>query len=92
MARKALTKKIRFEVFKRDSFTCKYCGAKAPEAVLAVDHIEPVAKGGTNDVLNLITACQSCNAGKSDRRLSDMTVIQKRQEQLEQLQERKEQL
>ena len=92
MARKGLTKKVRFEVFKRDSFTCQYCGAKAPEAVLVVDHIEPVAKGGTNDILNLITSCHSCNAGKSDRRLSDTTVVQKRQEQLEQLQERKEQL
>jgi len=90
--RKSLTKKIRFEVFKRDCFTCKYCGSKAPEVVLVIDHIEPVSKGGTNDFLNLITACESCNAGKSDRRLSDTTIVQKRQEQLEQLQERKEQL
>lgn len=41
--RKAITKTVRFEVFKRDSFTCQYCGRKAPEAVLNVDHIKPVA-------------------------------------------------
>ena len=44
--RKALSQKIRFEVFKRDSFTCQYCGRKAPDVVLQVDHIVPVAKGG----------------------------------------------
>ncbi len=52
--RKAISKKVRFEVFKRDSFTCQYCGAKAPDVVLNCDHIEPVSKGGTNKLLNLI--------------------------------------
>ncbi|MES1934632.1 hypothetical protein T35B1_18608 [Salinisphaera shabanensis T35B1] len=92
MARRAISKKARFEVFKRDAFTCKYCGAKAPEVVLEIDHIEPVSKGGTNDILNLVTSCKACNSGKSDRRLSDATVIEQRQGQLEELQSRKEQL
>lgn len=92
MARKAISKSLRFEVFKRDSFTCQYCGAKAPEVVLHVDHIEPVSKGGTNDLLNLIAACQGCNSGKSDRRLNDDSAIVKKRTQLEELQERKEQL
>jgi hypothetical protein len=90
--RKVISKKIRFEVFKRDSFTCQYCGRKAPEIILQVDHIEPVAKGGTNDLLNLITSCVDCNAGKSDRRLSDKAVIDKQSEQLKALQERKDQI
>lgn len=88
----ALTKKIRFEVFKRDSFTCQYCGRKAPDVVLQCDHIEPKAKGGSDDILNLITSCFACNAGKSDRRLSDDSVVAKQREQLAQLQERKEQI
>lgn len=83
---------MRFEVFKRDSFTCQYCGAKAPDVLLEIDHIEPVARGGTNDLLNLITSCVACNAGKSDRRLSDTTVLDKQRQQLEDLQERKEQI
>ena len=36
--RKPLSKKIRFEVFKRDAFTCQYCGQMAPDVLLEVDH------------------------------------------------------
>lgn len=42
--REPVGKKLRFEVFKRDKFTCQYCGAKAPDVVLHVDHIQAVAK------------------------------------------------
>lgn len=90
--RKSLTKKLRFEVFKRDSFTCQYCGRKAPDVLLVVDHINPVAAGGVDDILNLITSCFDCNAGKSDRKLSENTVLEKQRDQLQQLQERKEQI
>jgi 5-methylcytosine-specific restriction endonuclease McrA len=48
----AISKKIRFEVFKRDSFICQYCGRSAPNVTLEVDHIEPISKGGTDDILN----------------------------------------
>ncbi len=90
--RKAISKKIRFEVFKRDSFTCQYCGRRAPEILLQIDHIDPVAAGGSNAILNLITSCEECNAGKSDRKLSDHSVLEKQRAQLQQLQERKEQI
>lgn len=90
--RKPLTKTIRFEVFKRDSFRCQYCGSEAPNVLLHVDHIEPVAKGGTNDITNLITACEGCNAGKRDRRLSDHAAVKKSRTQLDELQARREQL
>ena len=92
MARKSLSKKVRFEVFKRDNFTCQYCGSKAPQVVLEVDHIEPVSKGGTNDILNLVTSCFDCNRGKSDRKLSDDSAITQQQEQLEEINERRLQL
>ena len=62
--RVGLSKKTRFEVFKRDGFACQYCGAHPPAAVLEVDHIVPVAEGGQNDMDNLITACFPCNRGK----------------------------
>lgn len=64
--RKALSKRTRFEVFKRDEFTCQYCGGKPPNVVLVIDHIMPVASGGSNAQTNLITSCDSCNSGKSD--------------------------
>lgn len=90
--RKNLSKKIRFEVFKRDKFTCQYCGRMAPDVVLEVDHINPVSKGGKNDLLNLITSCQDCNRGKSNILLSDDSVIKKQQEQLQAIADKKEQL
>lgn len=69
-ARKALSKKTRFEVFKRDGCTCQYCGEHPPKVILHVDHIKPVADGGKNDIDNLITACEPCNLGKGARLLS----------------------
>ncbi len=92
MRRKSLGKKIRFEVFKRDSFTCQYCGGKAPDVVLHVDHIQPVADGGSNDIVNLATACVACNLGKGARVLSDQAMVHRQQAQLENLQSRREQL
>lgn len=68
--RKALSKKTRFDVFKRDCFICQYCGSTPPSVVLQIDHINPVSNGGTNDIDNLITACFECNNGKSDGLLS----------------------
>ena len=61
-----LTKRRRFEILKRDLFTCQYCGARPPAVVLVVDHIEPLARGGGGAADNLITACEACNQGKSD--------------------------
>jgi len=88
----SINKKARFEVFKRDNFTCQYCGRSAPDVTLQVDHIHPVSKGGEDDILNLVTSCADCNQGKRNRLLSDDTAIKKRKRQLDELQERREQL
>lgn len=58
--------KLRFSIFKRDSFTCQYCGRKAPDVVLQIDHIHPKSKGGLNKAENYRTACFECNIGKGD--------------------------
>ena len=92
MERKQIPKKIRFEVFKRDSFTCQYCGRKAPDVILECDHITPVAEGGTNDFLNLITACRDCNRGKGKILLTDAQTMEKQRDRLEELNERREQM
>lgn len=65
MARKPLSRRTRFEVFKRDLFTCQYCGRTPPAVVLECDHIDPVAGGGGDEETNLVTACEDCNRGKS---------------------------
>lgn len=83
--RKAITKGVRFDVFKRDAFKCQYCGRSAPDVILEVDHIVPVAEGGDNDPLNLITSCRDCNRGKGKKKLSENTAVDRQRQQLEDL-------
>ena len=90
--RKAIGKKVRFDVFKRDSFTCQYCGKSAPDVILHIDHIIPIKDGGTNAITNLITACSGCNLGKGAVRLDDNTTIQKEKKQLDEINKRREQM
>jgi hypothetical protein len=90
--RQSLSKKTRFEVLKRDKFTCQYCGAQAPAVLLQVDHIQAVANGGTNDILNLISSCEPCNNGKGARAISDESALAKQRDQLAELEVRREQI
>lgn len=60
----AVSKKLRFDIFKRDAFTCQYCGRKPPAVVLELEHIHPIAEGGTDDETNLLCSCFDCNRGK----------------------------
>jgi len=76
LKREGISKKRRFEIFKRDSFCCQYCGAKPPKIPLEIDHIMPVSKGGNNEDYNLITSCFDCNRGKSNRELSIIPLLQ----------------
>lgn len=90
--RQPIPAKLRFEVFKRDKFTCQYCGATAVQKLLHCDHIEPVAVGGETTLLNLITACVDCNLGKGARLLSDDSALSKQHRQLADMEERRQQL
>jgi len=64
-SRTGLGKRLRYEILRRDNYTCRYCGGFAPNVVLTVDHVVPVVLGGSDDPTNLVTACVDCNAGKS---------------------------
>lgn len=86
----SLSKKTRFNIFKRDHFTCQYCGRSSPTVVLECDHILAVSQGGKNDVSNLITSCFDCNRGKGKEGL-DVTY-QPIPEMMELEQSRAEQL
>ncbi len=46
---------------------CSYC--LTPGLELAVEHIVPISRGGTNDPLNLVMACALCNARKGTKSL-----------------------
>lgn len=61
-----ITKKLRFEILKRDGFRCRYCGKISKAAQLHVDHIHPRDLGGSDSPTNLATACIECNIAKSN--------------------------
>lgn len=96
----SISKKKRFEVFKRDGFVCQYCGSSPPAVILECDHIDPKSNGGSDDIDNLICACFDCNRGKSSGLLSDIPEsvslrierAQEKEEQLKQLQKLKRQV
>ena len=68
--RRAISKGLRFDVLNRDGFKCRYCGASQKDgATLHIDHVVAVARGGKNEIGNLVTACAACNLGKSAKPL-----------------------
>lgn len=65
--RESISKRRRFTILKRDGFRCQLCGMSSEDGTkLHVDHLIPIAKGGSNDDENLWTLCERCNLGKSD--------------------------
>ncbi|WP_405747715.1 HNH endonuclease [Streptomyces canus] len=70
----AVSKRLRYEILRRDSNTCRYCGASAPDVQLRVDHVTPVALGGTDTPDNLVTSCEPCNSGKSSATVDSALV------------------
>jgi 5-methylcytosine-specific restriction endonuclease McrA len=56
----------RFFILSKTNFKCFYCGRGTQEVSLQIDHIIPRAKGGIDNLENLIPACVECNIGKSD--------------------------
>lgn len=60
-----VSKRLRFEILRRDNYTCRYCGGEPPDIKLTVDHVVPVSLGGSDEPSNLVAACKDCNAGKA---------------------------
>lgn len=68
--RQPIKPSVRFQILKRNDYRCQLCGTTANDGTkLEIDHIVPVAKGGTNDLSNLQVLCRDCNSGKSDNML-----------------------
>lgn len=68
------SRRLRYEILRRDHYACRYCGRRAPGVELTIDHVHPVALGGTDDPSNLVAACVDCNAGKTSMPLDAPTV------------------
>lgn len=63
-------KLTRENVYKRDNYTCVYCGSNVRK-FLTLDHVVPRSKGGQDSWENLVTACKRCNNEKSDLTLEE---------------------
>lgn len=64
------TQKVTFSrrnVFKRDKYTCQYCGKQPGTHELTIDHVVPRAQGGQSTWENCVLACIDCNSVKADR-------------------------
>ena len=58
----------REQVRKRAGLACEYCGVTETDAggELTLDHIQPQAQGGSDEIENLALCCSRCNGYKSD--------------------------
>ncbi|MDE3090542.1 MAG: HNH endonuclease [Chloroflexota bacterium] len=56
-------------VFRRDCFTCQYCGIQSNH--LTIDHIIPRHRGGKHVWDNVVSACPSCNRRKGGKTLEE---------------------
>jgi hypothetical protein len=61
----AISKRLRFEILRRDNHRCRYCGVSADQVKLVIDHVVPESLGGTKDPSNLVASCEPCNSGKT---------------------------
>ncbi len=80
----AVSKRLRYEILRRDNHACRYCGATAPGVRLNVDHVIPQALGGSDKPTNLVTSCADCNAGKTSSMPDAMPVADVDQESFRQ--------
>lgn len=63
--RAKLTPKLRYSILQRDGYRCRACGRDtAHGAILHIDHIHPISRGGLTEPDNLRALCQTCNQGK----------------------------
>ena len=61
----AISGKLRYEILRRDRYTCRFCGASAPDVPIVIDHVIPRSQGGPDVAENLQALCEECNLGKS---------------------------
>jgi hypothetical protein len=72
---RSISPRKRWAVLQRFGFKCVYCGRTAQETTLEIDHVVPIARGGSNAEDNLVTACAECNMGKGIQRLFSMPLM-----------------
>lgn len=61
----------RKNLYRRDNYTCQYCGQRKPSEELSIDHVVPKSLGGKTTWDNCVLACVRCNARKANKTLRD---------------------
>lgn len=74
ITRKPVPRRVRFEVLRRDNYTCRYC--RSTDDPLTIDHVKPVVLGGTDEPSNLVACCKDCNTGKASSTPDESLVDQ----------------
>lgn len=59
------------DLFRRDRYTCAYCGQLFKHSQLSRDHIIPKSKGGPDTWMNVVTCCARCNQKKEAKSLQE---------------------
>lgn len=66
--RPAIPPRTRLDVYRRDGWSCRFCGEHLPVSRMTIDHLIPLSRGGhPTDRRNLVAACASCNQRKGNR-------------------------
>lgn len=53
---------------------CHHCGGRFPPSELTMDHLRPVARGGTSDKKNCVPSCKDCNTEKGSKTRAEIAL------------------
>lgn len=67
--RGSIPRSMRETVYRRDDYTCQFCGQRFETSDLTIDHLIPLARGGLDEITNYVTCCKPCNQRKADTSL-----------------------
>jgi 5-methylcytosine-specific restriction endonuclease McrA len=62
----------RKNLYRRDQYTCQYCGIRLPSEELSIDHVIPKSRGGKTAWDNCVLACIRCNTKKANKTLREV--------------------
>ncbi len=64
-----IDRRLRQAVIERDGQYCSYCAEFVQRGKIAIDHVQSVLHGGTDDADNMVVSCKGCNSRKGSKSL-----------------------
>jgi len=68
----------RNNIFRRDHYTCQYCGSKPGVSELTIDHVVPKSRGGKSSWTNCVLSCITCNRKKANKTPTEARMVLKK--------------